>query len=372
MKLLNYQHHRYIDLIQSEIASTRGYKYQVQEKWETLEPSAGIHASEISKTIHYLKTATNATYLGDFGDALVSIDDSPMHNDVYVEILTDSVESAKKYLTKVKEHIKQASEPDTTEISVRFWYNTSNGPKAVHRNIDAPDWGEIAKNYTESTYNGLTHLMNKFTPKAGGKLILWHGEPGTGKTYALRALCQSWKNWCSVEYILDPEVLLGASPGYLASMIMGSETWEDDEDEEESTRPWKLLVMEDTGELLTDNARDRSGQGLARLLNVVDGFIGQGLKILILITTNEEFDKLHPAVSREGRCAASIKFDGLSPSEASEFLSRHGVEDEKSLDWRQAKYNIADLFAKLKNSDAPRDNEGIRRNGLGFRVPNTN
>jgi hypothetical protein len=28
------------------------------------------------------------------------------------------------------------------------------------------------------------------------------------------------------------------------------------------------------------------GQGLARLLNVCDGMVGQGLRILILLTTN--------------------------------------------------------------------------------------
>jgi len=367
MKLLNFQHHRYIDLLQSEIVTKRDYKYQVQEKWETLAPNAGIAAKDISTPIYYFKTPGNATYLGDFGDAIVSIDDSAMHNDMYVEVNAESLEIANKYIAKVRSHIQPAAEPDTTEISVRFWYNTNNGPKAVHRNIDAPDWGEISTNYTKLTHTGLNHLMAKFTPKAGGKLILWHGEPGTGKTYALRALCQSWKDWCSVEYILDPEVLLGASPGYLASMIMGSASWEDEVEEEDDTkRPWKLLVMEDTGELLTENARDRSGQGLARLLNVVDGFIGQGLKILILITTNEEFDKLHPAVSREGRCAAAVKFDGLDANEATKFLSAHGSTEV--LNDLHASYNIADLYAKLKGDTGPRNNTGTKRNGLGFKI----
>ena len=30
-----------------------------------------------------------------------------------------------------------------------------------------------------------------------GALLLWHGEPGTGKTHALRALVRSWRDWCS-------------------------------------------------------------------------------------------------------------------------------------------------------------------------------
>ena len=75
---------------------------------------------------------------------------------------------------------------------------------------------------------------------------------------------------------------------------------------------WRLLVLEDTGELLTPDAKTVIGQGLSRFLNVVDGLIGQGLRVLVLVTTNEEIRKLHPAVARPGRCAANVSFGSLS------------------------------------------------------------
>ncbi len=40
---------------------------------------------------------------------------------------------------------------------------------------------------------------------AAGKLILWHGPPGTGKTWALRAILREWRGWAEAHYILDPE-----------------------------------------------------------------------------------------------------------------------------------------------------------------------
>jgi hypothetical protein len=52
------------------------------------------------------------------------------------------------------------------------------------------------------------------------------------------------------------------------------------------------------------DAKEQAGQGLSRFLNVVDSIIGQGLRVLILVTTNEPLRRLHPAVSRPGRCAA--------------------------------------------------------------------
>ena len=77
--------------------------------------------------------------------------------------------------------------------------------------------------------------MDGFRPGAGGRLILWHGEPGTGKTSAIRAWARAWKSWCSIEFITDPDAFFGKS-GYMMSVLLGDG---DDEDEK-----WRLLVLE--------------------------------------------------------------------------------------------------------------------------------
>ena len=51
------------------------------------------------------------------------------------------------------------------------------------------------------------------------------------------------------------------------------------------------------------------------LLNVGDGLVGQGLRILVLITTNEPPSRLHPALARPGRCLSSIAFRAFNPEE---------------------------------------------------------
>src|SRR6185437_13489473 len=63
-------------------------------------------------------------------------------------------------------------------------------------------------------------------------------------------------------------------------------------------------------------AKERSGQGLARLLNLTDGLLGQGLSLLIVLTTNEPLERLHPAVVRPGRCIAQIEVGTLNEAEA--------------------------------------------------------
>ncbi len=59
------------------------------------------------------------------------------------------------------------------------------------------------------------------------------------------------------------------------------------------------------------SARKEAGAALGRLLNT-DGILGQGCNTLILLTTNERMDRLHPAVVRPGRCLAQIRFTRFS------------------------------------------------------------
>jgi hypothetical protein len=119
-----------------------------------------------------------------------------------------------------------------------------------------------------------------------------------------------------------------------------------DEDGEDAPKHWRLLVLEDTGELLTPDAKSIIGQGLSRFLNVVDGLIGQGLRVLVLVTTNEELRRLHPAVARPGRCAANIEFGPLGTDEAAEWLRSRGIEAAPA-----GRRNLASLYAQLEGLD---------------------
>ena len=65
---------------------------------------------------------------------------------------------------------------------------------------------------------------------------------------------------------------------------------------------------------------------------MADGFIGQGVNAIVLITTNEPIGRLHPAVVRPGRCLAEIEFPALSGAEASSLLGPgHRVEGALTL-----------------------------------------
>lgn len=259
-----------------------------------------------------------------------------------------------KHLAKLQKAFKMIPVPND-RVKIKFWYATNNGPAAVTRQIVVPDWKTISKNYAPATVENLEYLMKDFKPDGGGQLIIFHGPPGTGKSYSLRALLDSWKSWCVADYVLDPENLFSGSQGYMASLVLrgASDSYEFDPDEDEP-RPkendkWKLLILEDSGELLSADAKSRTGQGLSRLLNLVDGLIGQGLRVMVLITTNEDLEKLHPAVSREGRCAAAVKFRPFTYDQAIKWLE--GNHHPTEIDISAKSLTLADLYSQIRKDE---------------------
>jgi hypothetical protein len=158
--------------------------------------------------------------------------------------------------------------------------------------------------------------------------------------------------------LLQPEymgMMVPSAYGFIGqggmSVSVGEITTPDSEEEADgeegsSAKAWRVLVLEDTGELLTPDAKAVIGQGLSRFLNVVDGLIGQGLRVLVLVTTNEPIRKLHPAVARPGRCAANIEFASLNPDEASAWLAAQGAADGVG-----TSMTLAELYARAAGRD---------------------
>ena len=240
-------------------------------------------------------------------------------------------------LAEIESRVKPES-PREDEIPLTFWASDTHYPAFELRRMQMPTWAELEDNYAPDTAAAMADLCGECKP-AGGRLILWHGPPGTGKTHALRALTRAWRPWCVTHFITDPESFLGENTAYLLRVLTAHDPDEEDCD-------WRLIVLEDAGELLAADARAQTGQALSRLLNVTDGLLGQGMNAIVLVTTNEPLRKLHPAVQRPGRCKALVEFQPLSTEQANRWLARHGSEARVS-----EATPLADLYALLAGRD---------------------
>ncbi len=256
---------------------------------------------------------------------------------------------------------------DDNTLSINFWFDSpGKGASKFPRSITVPDWQSVLTNYPSVVRSKLSELIQDFKPSHGGQLLLWHGVPGTGKTFAIRSLAYDWRHWCITDYITDPEVFFGSAE-YMMGVLMLEESKGYTVSEEGKLHPkakdgkWRLIILEDAGELLAEDARIRNGQALSRFLNLTEGLIGQGLKLLILVTTNEPLKTLHPAVARPGRCAGEIEFLTFNKEETLAWM----VEQEITpLDTKKTKHTLAELYA-LKEDYAQAEGPTKKAIGLG-------
>lgn len=330
----------------------RNYKHDLEELFVVPEGSGGeilsVHTEESENVQRMLFVFEDR---GTRGYVLFTrgLGNKYLRTEVYARSI-DDLRGLEAQVTKFwpPQDDDEPSEDEDPTIEMSFWHHGgAHGMIATEhkRDLVIPEWNAIKDNYApdvQEMYNYLT--SEQFVAGEKGRMILWHGPPGTGKTYAIRSLMNDWRKWTKPEYITDPEVFFGHSAHYMMNVLLKPTIkvqWDEGRRKAVPTEDWRIIILEDAGEMLSIDARERAGQGLSRLLNAVDGMIGQGLKVLFLMTTNEPLKKMHPAIARPGRTAVECEFGPLSEMQCADWMEKHGMQPEID-----KSYTLAELYAK--------------------------
>ena len=211
---------------------------------------------------------------------------------------------------------------DVTNVRVCTKDDTSS---CTYRDVD---WLTVAENYppaTRETMRRLVALSGAEVRSAGGRIVVLHGPPGTGKTWAVRALLSKWKEWAEGAVVLDPEILLD-DPMYMLRVSRSG-----------AGKSSRIIVIEDADQIV-----ERQGtrpMSISRLLNISDGVVGASNDSIILLTTNAAPEELDRALLRPGRCLATVEFSPFDVAAARERLGPGHLVDTP--------LTIAEIYQRL-------------------------
>jgi hypothetical protein len=294
-------HHELGRLLHLDALLSRGHRHVVVRELERHAPDGVLpERAVVLRTVH---GQHERRVLAEVGQALVLLE--TWRADAHAVVSADDEAVA---LAVAEEIVRRVPRPtDERRVDVTF-SDAHTGARTVP--LDVRPWEELRGHYPSGVRAALDRLA-RHVPEVGSaqRLVLWHGLPGTGKTSAVRALLHAWRGWADGVVVPDPDDLL-KNGRYLRSTVL---------DADEDDGRWTLLVLEDAEALLR---KDTGGPAMGTLLNLADGLLGQGLRCLFLLTTNEPLGQVHPAVVRPGRCLAQVEFGLLPAAQAGRLLGR--------------------------------------------------
>jgi hypothetical protein len=282
---------------------------------------------------------------------------------VELNIWADDFTFANKFAQEFFSKVPKVELEEDDTVSFAFWRWAGRNAKYSLKDLKCPTWKEIDNNYCPSVNEAVVSLLDMPRPDDQGKIIIYHGPPGTGKTFLIRALAREWseKLNATVEIVLDFEKLFDNTE-YMYSVLLA----EDGERriryranrrrrkaKQDEDKPIRLVVIEDGAGLFSTNCRDY--EGFSRFLNLTDGIVGQGLRLLFLLTANEKIEHIDDAILRSGRCLQEVYFPEFTKKEAKLWLAKNNIEAKLSLQ----DYSLADLYAIKNGTFNFKDKKGI-------------
>jgi hypothetical protein len=182
-------------------------------------------------------------------------------------------------------------------------------------------------------------LILRFNTSTKG-LVLFHGQPGTGKTYYIRHLLRNMVQQNKVVIYMPPNMVDHlVEPGFMT--FLSGEVQEFSENNQTC-----VLLIEDAEPLLAKRQEGVRIQGITNLLNMSDGLLNDMLKLQIICTFNVDLRKLDSALLRPGRLIARKEFKALPELDANLLAQRLKIKHHF-----KGPATLGEIYAMRRNKD---------------------
>ena len=182
-------------------------------------------------------------------------------------------------------------------------------------------------------------LMNRFKHETKG-LVLFHGEPGTGKTYYIRHLLRKMPANNKIVIYMPPNLVDHlVEPSFMTFLSNEIASHSSDGN-------FCVLLIEDAEPLLAQRDSGSRIQGITNLLNMTDGLLNDMLNLQIVCTFNVHLKQLDKALLRPGRLIARKEFKAMNALDANRLANQLGIKHHFS-----SKATLSEVYSMLKDKN---------------------
>jgi hypothetical protein len=198
---------------------------------------------------------------------------------------------------------------------------------------------DLDVNYGEGFQKFHNELMQRFMTGTKG-LVLFHGLPGTGKTYYIRHLLRKMASGKKAVIYMPPNLVDHlVEPAFMTFLSGAVKDWN-------AEGNFCVLLIEDAEPLLAKRQEGVRIQGVTNLLNMTDGLLNDMLNLQIICTFNVDLRKLDSALLRPGRLIARKEFKALNELDANLLAQRLGIRHHFN-----KPATLGEIYALRKNSN---------------------